>query len=176
MIKVKNGDLDRMGMLFERHHRPLLGFIFHLTGQRELSEDLVQNVFYRMLRYRHTYRGDGQFKAWMYHLARNVVHDEGRILKRSVPQTAMNEFIENIGDPTVADEQALKKQELDGLQKAMAKLNPETREILVLSKFQELKYNEIALILNITEGAVKVRVHRAVCQLKNIFLEMETQN
>ncbi len=176
MIKVKNGDLDRMGLLFERYHRQLFGFIFHLTGQRELSEDLVQNVFYRMLRYRHTYRGDGEFKAWMYHVARNVVHDEGRVLKRSVVRTTVNEFTENICDTTAADEQVLKKQELAALQKAMEGLNTESREILVLSKFQELKYNEIARILNITEGAVKVRVHRAVCQLKNIFLEMETKN
>ena len=84
--------------------------------------------------------------------------------------------VENPIQPTAADEQILKKQELAALQKAMEGLNTESREILVLSKFQELKYNEIARILNITEGAVKVRVHRAVCQLKNIFLEMETKN
>ncbi len=176
MIKVKNGDLDRMGLLFERHHLQLFGFIFHLTGQRELSEDLVQNVFYRMLRYRHTYRGDGEFKAWMYHVARNVVHDEGRSLKRSVSRSTINEVTENIGDTTAADEQILKKQEMAALQKAMAELSPESREILILSKFQELKYHEIARILDITEGAVKVRVHRAVCQLKNTFLEMEAKN
>ncbi len=176
MLKVKNGDLDRMGLLFERHHRQLFGFLFHMTGQRELSEDLVQNVFYRMLKYRHTYRGDGEFKAWMYHLARNVVHDDGRVKMRTVDQIPLNEFAGNIGDTTAADEQLLKKQELAALRRAMDVLNTESREILVLSKFQELKYHEIARIMNLTEGAVKVRVHRAIGQLKNIFLAMEAKN
>ncbi len=176
MLKVKNGDLDRMGLLFERHHRQLFGFLFHMTNQRELSEDLVQNVFYRMLRYRHTYRGDGEFRAWMYHLARNVVHDEGRALKRTVNQSALGDSAERIGDLTTADEQILKKQELAVLHKAMAGLSAESREILVMSKFQELRYHEIAQVLNITEGAVKVRVHRAINQLKNIFMQMETKN
>jgi RNA polymerase sigma factor (sigma-70 family) len=77
MLKVKNGDLDKLGLLFERHHRALFGFVFHMTGQRELSEDMVQNVFYRILKYRHTFRGDGEFKTWMYHMARNVINDNG---------------------------------------------------------------------------------------------------
>ncbi len=84
MLKVKNGDLDKLGLLFERHHRSLFGFLFHMTGQRELSEDMVQNVFYRILKYKHAFRGDGEFKTWMYHLARNVMNDNGRALKRTV--------------------------------------------------------------------------------------------
>lgn len=59
--------------------------------------------------------------------------------------------------------------------KAMTLLSTEHREILVLSRFQELKYEEIAQILNLTEGAVKVRVHRALGELKKIFLVNEKQ-
>jgi RNA polymerase sigma factor (sigma-70 family) len=174
MLKVKNGDLDRMGLLFERHHRQLLGFLFHMTGNREQSEDLVQNVFYRMLKYRHTFRGDGEFRAWMYHVARNAIHDEGRTLKRSVRHEDIDHYAERIGGGSLADTPVEKKQELKALREAMAGLSEENREILVLSRFQEMKYQEIAGIMNISEGAVKVRVHRALQQLKNIYLKMES--
>lgn len=172
MLKVKNGDLDKLGLLFERYHRALFGFLFHMTGQRELSEDLVQNVFYRILKYRHTFRGDGEFKTWMYHMARNVVNDNGRSVKRTIRHQELTEASENIGGGFSAEDQVHKKQELATLRKALDNLNEEAREVLVLSKFQELKYTEIAQILDITEGAVKVRVHRAIGQLKNMYLQI----
>ena len=111
MLKVKNGDLDRMGLLFERYHRQLFGFIFHMTSQRELSEDLVQNVFYRMLKYRHTFRGDGEFRTWMYHVARNVIHDQGRSSKRTVRHYELDEYSEGVSGGAMADEQIQKKQD-----------------------------------------------------------------
>lgn len=173
MLKVKNGDLDKLGLLFERYHRALFGFLFHMTGQRELSEDMVQNVFYRVLKYKHTFRGDGEFKTWMYHMARNVINDNGRSIKRTVKHQELTEYsMENIGGGFAADDSIHKKQELATLRNAMANLSEENREILILSKFQELKYNEIAQIMDITEGAVKVRVHRAIGQLKNMYLQI----
>jgi RNA polymerase sigma factor (sigma-70 family) len=175
MLKVKNGDLDRMGLLFERHHRQLLGFLYHMTGNREQSEDLVQNVFYRMLKYRHTFRGDGEFRAWMYHVARNAIHDEGRTLKRSIRHQELDGYTEKIAGGSMADAHIQKKQELQVLHQALAELSEENREILVLSRFQEMKYHEIAGIMNISEGAVKVRVHRALQQLKNIYLKTESK-
>jgi hypothetical protein len=70
MLAVRDGELDALGELFERHHGPLFGFLSKLTGQRTAAEDITQIVFQRMLKYRHTYRDDGSFTAWMYHLAR----------------------------------------------------------------------------------------------------------
>jgi len=78
MIAVRAGEIDKLGDLFERHHRPLYGFFVRHTGDRTASEDLVQLVFYRILKYRHTYRDEGRFSAWIYHLAR-----QGR--RRSFP-------------------------------------------------------------------------------------------
>ncbi|NCI45648.1 RNA polymerase sigma factor [Sediminibacterium sp. WSJ-3] len=174
MIKVKNGDLDRMGLLFERHHRQLLGFLYHMTGQRELSEDLVQNVFYRMLKYRHTFRGDGEFRSWMYHVARNVIHDEGRGQKRTIRAQELEAHTERISGTDRADAGIQKRQELQSLRQALNELPEESREVLVLSRYQELKYAEIAGIMNLSEGAVKVRVHRALQQLKNHYLKLES--
>ena len=68
-----------------------------------------------------------------------------------------------------------KRLAVQALQKAMAALSPESREILVLSRFQELKGAEIAGILDISVGAVKVRIHRAISQLKTLYLEQQTE-
>src|ERR1700742_1666571 len=76
MLQVKAGDLERMSLLFERHHRALFGFLFHLTLRREASEDMVQTVFYRMLKYRNSFTEASSFSGWMYHIARNVLKDQ----------------------------------------------------------------------------------------------------
>lgn len=171
MLKVKSGDLDKMGLLFERYHRPLYGFLYRMTGEKEASEDMVQNVYYRMIRYRNTFTGDGEFKTWMYHLARNVVNDYFK--KNKVRHQDVSEVEARIGGGTPADEEIQKQQEINLLNNAIASLPEESREVLILSRYQELKYDEIAGILKISEGNVKVRVYRAIQQLKSIYLKLE---
>ncbi len=170
MLKVKSGDLDKMALLFQRYHRPLYGFLYHMTGQREVSEDMVQNIFYRMLRSRHTFTGNGEFKTWMYHLARNVIKDHWKKGGASRPIT---EWEDRIADGALVDEQLEKKLELEILQNRIAGLSPESREVLILSRYQDLKYAEIAEVLDISVGAVKVRIHRAINQLKTLYLQSE---
>ena len=80
---------------------------------------------------------------------------------------------DKIAGGTLADESLEKQQDKDFLHKAMAALSEEYREVLILSRFQELKYDEIARVLNINEGTVKVRVHRALGELKKKFFTNE---
>lgn len=172
MLKVKAGDLDKMGLLFERYHRSLYGFLFHMTNQKEASEDMTQNVFYRMLKYRNAFVGDGEFRTWMYHLARNVLNDHAKKNIRNRAQYDIKDFEERIGGSTLADEHFEKEEELNMLEKALGSLSTENRELLILSRYQELSYQEIAKILDTTEGAIKVRVHRAMGQLKSIYFKI----
>jgi RNA polymerase sigma factor (sigma-70 family) len=174
MLLVKAGELDRMKVLFRRHSHALYNFLYHMTHDKEASEDLVQNVFYRMLKYRNTYTGKGEFLTWMFHIARNILKDEFKKEKRVGNYDNLEEVSGKIGGGILADEQLGKKQARHQLYLALGKLNEDEREILVLSKFQELKYHEIAQLLSISEGAVKVRVHRAFHQLKSIYLKMES--
>ncbi|WP_290306817.1 RNA polymerase sigma factor [Mucilaginibacter flavus] len=173
MLRVKAGDLDRMGLLFERHYRALYGFLFHMTYQREASEDMVQTVFYKMLRYRNSFTGDGEFVAWMYQIARNVIKDNVKKNKPGNTYYDAGEIADRLPGGTSADEGFEKKQANAGLHRAMAKLSDDNREILTLSRFQELKYQEIGQILGISEGAVKVRAFRAMQELKDIYAKME---
>lgn len=109
----------------------------------------------------------------MYHLARNALVDFARKNGRSAHSYDVADFADTMGGGMAADEFLQKEQELDLLQNALARLSTENREVLILSRFQELKYEEIARILKTTEGAVKVRVHRAMNELKRVFLKIE---
>ncbi|WDF75903.1 RNA polymerase sigma factor [Mucilaginibacter sp. KACC 22773] len=173
MLRVKAGDLDRMGLLFQRHYRALYGFLFHMTYQREASEDMVQIVFYKMLRYRSSFTGEGEFMAWMYQIARNVLKDNAKKGGKQGVYQDISELADRLPGGTSADEHLEKKQANAGLYNAMEKLSDDNREILTLSRFQELKYQEIGQILGITEGAAKVRAFRAMQELKDIYAKME---
>jgi RNA polymerase sigma factor (sigma-70 family) len=173
MLKVKNGDIDKMGLLYDRYNRLLFRFIFNMTRQKELSEDMVQNIFLRMLKYPENFMGFGEFKTWMYHIARNVVYDHFRKTKRTPAYSDLADYEGRIESGQYADTNLEKEQELKMLGKALENLSDENRELLILCRFQELKYHEIAKIMNSTEGAIKVRVHRAMNQLRINYLKIE---
>jgi RNA polymerase sigma factor (sigma-70 family) len=175
MLKVKAGDTDRLGLLFERYHRLLYSFFYRLTSKAEVSEDLVQNVFLRMLKYRHTYTGEGEFKTWMYHLARNVHADHYQKNKRLGFAHHFSDLENRLQDDYNPEEQVRQQEESHLLQLALSQLEVEKREILVLSRFQGLKYKEIAGMYGCSEGAIKVRAFRALEELKQIYLKLERQ-
>src|SRR5919201_584773 len=75
MLQVREGIGEMLAVLFDRYQQPLFNFFVRLTGDRALSEDLVQDVCSRTLRYRHTYKPGSAFRAWMYQVARNARQD-----------------------------------------------------------------------------------------------------
>lgn len=173
MLSVRDGEVRRLGDLFERYHGPLYGFFVRMTGQRTLSEDLVQLVFYRILKYRHTYRDEGKFSAWMYHLARKVAADHFK--KQRSNQTVSTETveIEQLPDDSAhSGEQAAKSDELQLMRSAFLQLTHEQREILTLHRFQHIAHDDIARLLDCSVGAAKVRLHRAIKSLREAYLRL----
>ena len=172
MLKVKDGDLDRLGLLFERYKKPLFGFFYGMNKDAELSEDLVQNVFFRILKYRYLFRGEGDFKTWMFHIARNVNNDHYRKNKLGKTESVEN-WSERLGHGDIYTLHAQQDEELKMLSLAMDRLPEDKREILLLSKFQDKKYKEIGEIIGCSEGAVKVKVFRALQDLKAVYKQLE---
>lgn len=172
MLAVRDGDVERIGVLFDRHHRMLFNFFLRLTANRGLSEDLVQDVFFRMLKYRQTYQADTSFTAWMYQIARNAHIDQARKRRLEIvpdDDAPWATLASTDADPQERMEQT---QEIQLLRRALDQLPLEKREVLVLSRFQNLKYSEIAEVLGCEVGAVKLRVFRAVRELGQIFFEL----
>jgi RNA polymerase sigma factor (sigma-70 family) len=167
MLQVRDGEMQMLGVLFDRYQAPLFNFYTKMTQDRTVSEDLVQEVFLRILRYRQTYRPGTAFRTWMYQIARNTRIDQVRKVRPESPLIA-----EPIA-PTHPSDDAERQQEAQLLQRALMQLPEDKREILVLSRFQELKYEEIARLLGCETGAVKVRVHRALQQLRETYMNLE---
>ncbi len=170
MENVRDGRVEKLAILFERHHVALFNFFLRLTGNRPMSEDLVQDVFIRILKYRATYMGEDRFAVWMYKIARNAHIDYLRKQKETVPIEEQFDEVHSL-EP-LPDERAARTQEAALLTKAMARLSPKKQEILVLSRFQNLKYREIAELLDCPVGTVKGLVHRAVQELGDIYHQL----
>ena len=171
MLHVREGEVASLGVLFERHHAALFNFFLRLTGNRAASEDLVQEVFFRMLKYRRSYRDQSQFTSWMYQIARHVRFDQA---SRRTREVRLEEDSDKRASADPAPGETMEKlEEVALLRDALARLPPEKREILVLSRFQKLRYEEIAEILGCEVGAVKVRVYRAVRELRDAFFALQ---
>jgi RNA polymerase sigma-70 factor (ECF subfamily) len=160
MLAVSAGDVKQFGVLFDRYHQRLFDFFYRLSGDSASSHDLVQEVFLRMLKYRHRFGPDSEFRAWMYQIARTARIDRFRgEHKASVRPESSQE-----GSPG-PDRLAELEERSRLLQRAL-------RELLILARFQEMKYGQIAVVLDIEVGAVKVRIHRTIAELRDIFLQL----
>jgi len=171
MQKVKFGDLDKMALLYERYKKPLFAYFFRIIEDKEQSEDLVQSVFYRMLKYCKQYRGEGKFTTWMFGIAHNLVIDS---IRKKGHVLVSKESIENKNTEIEHDAGYMfeKSEQIQLIRLSIRKLDIEKREVLILSKYHELKYKEIAEILNISENTVKQRVFRAIEELRQVYLGM----
>jgi RNA polymerase sigma factor (sigma-70 family) len=170
MLQVREGIGEMLGVLFDRYQQPLFSFFVRMTGDRALSEDLVQDVFYRILRYRHTYKPGSAFRAWMYQVARNARRDN---LDRQVNEISLDD--QTLPSTVVPVDIAAEQQQNALLRRALLKLPEEKREVLVLSRFQELSYEEIGNLLGCETGAVKVRVFRALQALRETVHRLQSR-
>jgi len=167
MQRVKKGELDQLGLLFERYKKKAFAFFFNMFGDAALSEDLVQNTFMRIIRYRYSFTGDGEFSVWLFRIARNVGNDHYR---KHASRYGDLDGLEEMPEDTLNREEALmKSEELQLLGLALERLNYEQREVLTLSKIEGMRYTEIGRILECNENAVKSRVFRAMGALKKEF-------
>lgn len=169
MEQVSQENLAALSVLFDRYQVPLYNFFYRQNYDGALSEDLVQTVFERILKYRQSYVTGMTFRSWIYQIARNVKTDHYK------SRYKISDFVQpdELKITTTSIEQKLTQQEdLQQLELAMQQLPAPQREILVMTRFQKMKYGEVATILQCSEGAVKVKVHRALKQLRQIFFKI----
>jgi RNA polymerase sigma-70 factor (ECF subfamily) len=170
MIRSREGDREAFRALVVRHQRPLLNF-FLRCGVHSDAEDLVQETFVRLYRYRDRYRPRARFTTFLYLLARQVWIDELRRCRRR--RRLRDELAEA---PEMAPERvpaAAPPGLADDLRQALARLSERLREVVTLGVLQELPYREIAKILKIPVGTVKSRMFNGLRELRRILEEME---
>jgi RNA polymerase sigma factor (sigma-70 family) len=169
MLSVRNGDVQKLGLLFDKYSKGLYVYFQLQIKDRLKSEDLVQNVFYNILKYRHTYKDGSDFRAWMYTIARN--EKTHYFKKRRVLRSDMD--IEQSNESDSNPEKDLEhKTDINHLNMALQRTSFDNRELIILNRFNGLPYSEISEIMGCKIGTLKVRMHRAIRELKDQYKEI----
>ncbi|WP_299669941.1 RNA polymerase sigma factor [uncultured Polaribacter sp.] len=167
MLQIANNKLEMLTLLFDRYHVRMYNYFNKMVQNKMVSEDLTQDVFLKIIKYKASYN-NGNFAAWIFTIARNVFS--------SYYQKTKKERANEIDDDQLASEVEIsesKQEELDFLNKALLQLKTSERELIIMHRFQEIKYEQIAQIIGSSENAVKVKTHRALKKLKEIYFQID---
>jgi len=174
MRAVQAGDDAAFPLLYRRYERRLLAFLAPYVGDPALAEDLLQETFLRVFRQRASYEPRSAFRTWLFTIARNLALDQfrrRRSLREATPPlgegSRVGEDPERLPDPAPDPLGVLAARDaVTALRAALLELPEEDRAVILLSRLESLRYREIAEILGSTEGAGKVRAHRALLALR----------
>lgn len=163
IILCQQGNLENFVQLYDKYIKRIYDFIYFKTTHKETAEDLTSLTFIKALEKIKTFNADkGTFSAWLYQIARNTVIDFYRTKKEAIDiddvwDLAGNENIERDIDA---------KAKLQAIEKYLAKLKSEQREIIIMRIWSELTYAEIAEVLGKSEASCKMSFSRAIAVLR----------
>jgi RNA polymerase sigma-70 factor, ECF subfamily len=163
--RVQRGDTSDLALLVQRHHSPLLGFLYRLTGgDRSLAEDLTQEAFLRALRSIRQYHPTRRFKPWLYAIAVNVARDHFKRADTRYAAVLTDDEFTALADPIELDESIV--DDTQRVAVAIRALPVHQREVIILRYYQNLSLAEIAEALTIPIGTVKSRLSLGLRQLR----------
>jgi RNA polymerase sigma-70 factor (ECF subfamily) len=180
MLRVKEGDDAAFDYLVQKYRRPLIGFMYRMTHNAATAEELAQEVFLRVYRSRTTYTADAKFSTWLYRIATNLAANHARDTRHERPevQVSIDEPDEESGTTVdVADtrpnvEQDLVREErLAAIRKHIQALPERQRTAVIMHKYQNLDYKQIAEVLKLSESATKSLLFRAYETLRERLKE-----
>ena len=162
--RCRRGDSEAFDRLYAKYSKPLFNFIYRLVNDHELSCDLLQDTFLKILI--GPYESRGKFSTWIYKVATNLCLNEIVKAKRTVP------LEEDPPNPRDSPSQEMERKELSQkIEKAISSLPTQQRVAFCLRNYQGLPYGEIASLLECPLGTVKSRIHCAVQNLKSYLEE-----
>ena len=171
MSAVKDGDMRAFSELMSRHQQSLLNF-FYRMGVYNDAEDLVQEAFVRLYNYRDRYRPTAKFTTFLYMIGRQVRLDLAR--KEVRKEAFVQKYSKDVEEQNLPNRSAAENRRID-IEPCLEKLPEQMREVIVLSFYQNLKYLEIAEILDIPVGTVKSRMFNAMNELRSLINEQSKQ-
>jgi RNA polymerase sigma-70 factor (ECF subfamily) len=163
MLRFVDGDRGALEILFQRYRDPVYGYLARIVG-RATAEDLLQVSFLSVVRSRGRFDRDGRFKPWLYAIATNAARDHLR--RGRVELTAVGE---SAGAEETVDPPSIDPGRERAIQRALMQLPENQRLAIVMHRFQNLSFAEIAEALDLSESAVKVRAHRGYERLRELL-------
>lgn len=165
---IQQGDRAALGELVTRHHGPLVGYLYRMTGsQRLLAEDLAQETFVRLLRSIHTYQYPRPFKAWLYALATHLARDHYKSADTQRTIALSPEF--EVETEDLPESQAILTDQSHAVAAAIQALPAHQREAIVLRYYQGFSHAEIGEALHIPIGTVKSRLSNGLARLRQLL-------
>ncbi len=181
--KAQKGDSTAFEQLVLANQNQIYRLCFHMVGNADDAEDMVQETFLKAWRNLEGFQGDSSFSTWLYRLASNCCLDFLRSQKRrpTVSMTTEDEegeeqTIEVADNSATPEEELLLKEEQSEIAQAMASLDEEQRQILTLRVVNDLSYTEIGEMLSLKEGTVKSRLARARENLRKKLLQIRNKS
>ena len=181
MVRVRQSDdRDAFAELVERFQSRLVGIMYHLVGNKEEAEDLAQECFLRVYRTRQKYSPKAKFSTWLFTIANNLAINSLRDKKRKPTVSLAVSDSGPLGprpqeqlatDKAPSPGTTMQQTELAGIiRKALDDLNDRQKMAVVLNKFEDMPYLEIANVMGMTEKAVKSLLSRARARLREALL------
>jgi len=164
--RMARGDTQALNDLYARHGGAILGFLTSRLNNRQLAEEVLQDVMLSVWKNAGSFRGDSKVRTWLFVIARNRAINTQR--KRSPEFVQLNEYGFQSED-TGPMERMIKQSNRDVVRSAIDQLQEGQREVLILVFYNQLSGPETAEVLGISEGTVKSRLHRAKHQLKQVL-------
>jgi RNA polymerase sigma-70 factor (ECF subfamily) len=180
MLRVKAGDQSAFDYLVQKYRRPLVSFMYRMARNTAAAEDLAQEVFLRVYRSRATYEASAKFTTWLYRIATNLAVNHARDTRHERPEVtvSLDEPNEDTGttldvaDGTISAEEALVRRERMLAIRSKVEALPERQKLAVLMhKYQQMDYKQIAEVLKLSESATKSLLFRAYESLREQLKE-----
>jgi RNA polymerase sigma-70 factor (ECF subfamily) len=180
MLRVKAGDQSAFDYLVQKYRRPLVSFMYRMARNTAAAEDLAQEVFLRVYRSRQTYEASAKFTTWLYRIATNLAVNHARDTRHERPEVtvSLDEPDEETGttldvaDSSITAEEALVRRERMAAIRGKVEALPERqRQAVIMHKYQQMDYKQIADVLKLSESATKSLLFRAYETLREQLKE-----
>jgi RNA polymerase sigma-70 factor, ECF subfamily len=170
MLRVKAGDESAFEYLVQKYRRPMLSFMYRMAHNTAVAEDLAQEVFLRVYRSRETYEASAKFTTWLYRIASNLAVNHARDTRHERPENtvSLDEPDQESGltmdvpdDSLTAEESIVRRERLAAIRQRVQALPERQRIAVVMHKYQQMDYRQIADVLKLSESAIKSLLFRA---------------
>jgi RNA polymerase sigma-70 factor (ECF subfamily) len=180
MLRVKAGDQPAFDYLVQKYRRPLVSFMYRMARNAAVAEDLAQEVFLRVYRSRESYEASAKFTTWLYRIATNLAVNHARDTRHERPEVVVSldepdeatGMTMDLADGEITAEQAmLRRERLMGIRRKIEALPERQRLAVVMHKYQQMDYRQIAEVLQLSESATKSLLFRAYETLREQLKE-----